>query len=102
MWFEIPLSGDSEQFTVSILGTMYTLRVIYRGTPYDMWVLDVLDQNGVELVTGIPLVTGCDLLEPFSSTLGTAFSLFVSTDGSPDSVPTEDNLGNLSHLYVRS
>ena len=102
MWFELPLSGSDEQFNVSILGTEYTFIVQYRDEPYFCWMLDLLTNNGDPIVRGIPLVTGVDLLSPFSGALKLGFSLFVGTDGAPDSPPTEDNLGTLSHVYVRT
>lgn len=101
-WYEIPLNGSDEQFTVSILGVSYQIRVTYRGNPYNTWVLDISLSSGSDLVLGIPLITGVDLLSPFSAALGLGFSLFVSSDGDPTAVPTESTLGSTSHLYVRT
>ena len=101
-WYEIPLSGSDEQFTVSILGVSYQITVVYRGSPYNTWILDLSLSSGGDLVLGIPLITGTDLLSPFSAALGLGFSLFVSSDADPTAVPTESTLGTTSHLYVRT
>jgi hypothetical protein len=50
------------------------------------------------LVSGIPLVTGVDLLAPYAY-LGFGGELLVATDGNTAAVPTYANLGTGSHLY---
>jgi hypothetical protein len=62
------------------------------------WVVDINDRFGAQLVNGIPLVTGCDLLSQYRH-LGFSGQLRVQTDDTPDDVPTFANLGEKSHLY---
>ncbi len=95
---EVPLTGQAESFSISLGGVSYQLTVIYRAAAEGGWVLDIADANGVALVGGIPLVTGCDLLEQYAH-LGFAGGLAVQTDHNPGAVPTFDNLGSTSHLY---
>jgi hypothetical protein len=49
-------------------------------------------------VSGIPLVTGVDLLSQYSY-LGIPGALLVTTDRGAGEVPTFDGLGVTSHLY---
>jgi len=95
---EIPLSGKSQSFQVVILNVSYVFTLIWRDAAAE-WVLDIADASGIPLVQGLPLVTGCDLLGQYAY-LGLGFQLCVATDGDPDAVPTYDNLGTQSHLYV--
>ena len=62
------------------------------------WVLDILDAANNPLVTGIPLVTGTDLLAQFQY-LNFKGKLVVQTLTSPDDVPTFDNLGDTAKLF---
>lgn len=95
---EIPLSGKSQTFQVVILNITYVFTLIWRDAAGE-WVLDIADINSNPIVQGLPLVTGCDLLGQYTY-LGLGFQLWVATDGDPDAVPTYDNLGTQSHLYV--
>lgn len=95
---EVPLTAQAETFTISLGGIFYQLTVIYRAATEAGWTLDVADANGSPIVGGIPLVTGCDLLEQYRH-LGFTGSLVVQTDHDTDAVPTLSNLGSTSHLY---
>lgn len=83
--------GETQQSTTSV--ETLTETVLLGG-----WVLDIADSANNPLVQGIPLVTGCDLLQQFGH-LGIGGALWVLTDGDPMAVPTYHNLGSLSHLY---
>lgn len=63
------------------------------------WFLDLLDSNNAGIVTGIPLVTGTDLLEQYSH-LALGFKLVVACDDTSQEYPTKTDLGVNSHLYV--
>lgn len=93
--YEIPLIAAPQTLKTSLNGTTYTLTLTYRG----MWVLDIADAVGNNIVCGIALVTGCDLLGQLEY-LGLGGILQVQSDGfTPDAVPTFSNLGQQSHLY---
>lgn len=96
--YEVPLNAQAETFTIALGGVFYRLMVIYRDATEGGWVIDIADADGVPMVGGIPLVTGCDLLEQYGH-LGFTGSLVVQTDHDPDTVPTFENLGTTSHLY---
>lgn len=91
--YTIPLTAEDQTFSVSLGGTKYQLTVRWNASNEGGWVLDIsLPDNGGDIVTGIPLVTGCDLLAPYDY-LGISGGLVVWADGS-DLPPTVDNLGN--------
>lgn len=62
------------------------------------WVLQIADQSGNVLVSGIPLVTGANLLAQYAH-LGFSGGLYVQTTNNPDAVPTFSNLGSDALLY---
>ncbi len=76
----------------------YRLTVQWRNTTNGGWFLDVADANSIPIASGIPLVTGVNLLAPYTY-LGIGGKLFVATDGNASAVPTYSNLGQTSHLY---
>lgn len=96
--YRIPLSPTPQRFTINLGGTEYGLTLRYRNANMCGWVLDIADRAGAQLVNGIPLVTGCDLLAQYRH-LGFNGQLRAQTDDSPDNVPTFTNLGEQSHLY---
>lgn len=97
--YEIPLSGAHQSFSITLGSVDYRLRLIYRDMPGAGWVLDILDTSGVAILSGVPLVTGVDLLSPYRHLgIGGGGSLWCFTDGDADAVPTFENLGGLSHL----
>jgi len=98
-FYEVPLSGAPQSFSISIAGTTYNLRLTYQNVTGGGWALDLSNSSGTAIVQGIPLVTGTDLLSQYGY-LGLGVSLVVSTDGDPEAAPTFSNLGTLSHLYV--
>lgn len=97
-YYEIPLTAEPQSFSITLGGVEYRLTVLWRNADEAGWTVDIADSNGNPLVSGIPLVTGCDLLEPYPD-LGFGGVLWVQTTADPDAVPTYDNLGTGSHLY---
>ncbi|EKK0328005.1 hypothetical protein H5904_03910 [Klebsiella pneumoniae] len=63
------------------------------------WCLDIMDSTGADLIKGIPLITGANLLAQYSY-LGLGFSLYVNCDDPANDNPTQTDLGIKSHLYV--
>jgi hypothetical protein len=61
------------------------------------WCLDIMDSSGGDLIKGVPLITGADLLAQYRY-LGLA-SLYVGCDD-PANETTEADLGINSHLYA--
>lgn len=102
--FVVPTQPMPQAFAISLAGVTYNLTlkwndVLYRGglvTP--CWMLDIADANNVPLATGLPLVTGADLLaqHPY---LGIGGQLIVQSDNDPNLVPDFDTLGRTGQLY---
>jgi hypothetical protein len=96
--YEIPLTAQAQTFSVSLAGVEYTITLAWRDADEGGWFLDLADAAGNVIVSGIPLVTGADLLGQYRY-LGIGGGLQVQSDGDPDAVPTYTNLGATSHLY---
>lgn len=97
--YEIPLSPQNQFFNIALNGTYYQLTTTWRAnSDVSGWFLDIADAQGNPLVQGIAIVTGADLLEQYAY-LGIGGQLWVGTDGNPDAVPGETNLGITSHLW---
>ncbi|WCM21355.1 hypothetical protein NDK50_07880 [Paraburkholderia bryophila] len=96
--YEIPLSAQPQTFAIAIAGTTYQLTITWNVVNAS-WIIDIADVSGNDILTGIPMVTGGDLLEQFGY-LNFGFQLFCQTDNAPDVVPTFSDLGTTGHLYV--
>lgn len=99
MQYQIPLSAQAQRFKIDIAGKTYTLRFQYADAADGGWFMDIGDANGADLVTGLPLVSGIDLLgqhkhldigvtlwltspePPAYSELGTSSLLIFEADG---------------------
>lgn len=97
-YFEIPLSGNAQQFNITLAGASYNMLLAWRDTDMGGWFLDISTVAGVPVLLGVPLVTGADLLAQYPDK-GFGGVLRVTTDGDPDAVPTYSNLGTQSHVY---
>jgi hypothetical protein len=97
-YFEIPLSPEPQTFNIALGGVTYGFNVTWN-VQNASWIIDIADASGNPIVSGIPMVTGADLLEQYGY-LGFQFQLVAQTDNSPDTVPAFANLGTTSHLYA--
>lgn len=95
--FEIPLTPLPQSLTIDLGSTTYQMTVTYNGDS-NTWTLDIAAVDGTPVLQGIPVITGCDLLEQYGY-LNFGGQLLVQTDHDVDAVPTADNLGITSHLY---
>ncbi|TXE22173.1 phage baseplate plug family protein [Serratia ureilytica] len=93
---EIPLTADNQKFAITIMDTLYNLRLLWRG---NCWVLDLYNSSGAPLVQSVPLISGTDLLEQYQH-LQLGFALAVACDTPHQEYPTQDDLGKTSHLYL--
>lgn len=94
--YEIPLSPDNQAFNINLSNTTYRVQVEWRDFA---WVLDLMDGGGNEIVSGIPMVTGGNLLSQWGY-LKLGFALEVACDDASQDYPTKTDLGIRSHLYV--
>ena len=96
--FEIPLTPTPQRFTITMAGKEYALKVRWNPAMTTGWVLDIGSPTAGAIVSGIPLVTGDDLLAQYPDK-GFGVQLIVQTDHDTDAVPTFDNLGETSNLF---
>ena len=95
--YEIPLAAQNQQFTIALAGVTYTLKFRWCA-PATAWTLNISDQLGNPIVSGLQVVTGADLLEQFAY-LGIGGALVAQSDFDPLAVPTYANLGTTGHLF---
>lgn len=93
---EVPLAATSQTLQIVLAGVRYVLTVRWNETN-SAWTLDITDSAG-RTVNGIPIITGVDLLAPYSY-LNFGGSLVAQTDTDATAVPTYTNLGSTGHLY---
>lgn len=96
--FKIPFSSIPQRFSIDLVGVTYTL--VNRWNPIaGCWYVDIYDADEVPILMNLPLVTGVDLFEQFAH-LGLPGSLIVYTDGDEGKIPTLDNLGTESNVWL--
>jgi hypothetical protein len=86
--YEIPLSPNPQTFAVALAGKTYQLTFSWN-TVLLCWLLDIATEDRTPIVSGIPVVTGLDLLTQYAY-LGIGGSLVVQTDGSASLVTRTD------------
>lgn len=95
--YEIPLSPQAQVITATLANVAYQFTIQWNNQN-NLWLIDIADQNGNPMVSGIPMVASTDLLEQYGYlTFGGA--LIAQTDNAPDEAPTFENLGTTGHLY---
>lgn len=96
---EVPLLAAAQSFEIQLKDTVYNVGMQWRdAVAGGGWFMDLADNIGNQIIGGIPLVTGANLLEQFDY-LGIGGQLIVQTDNDTDQIPAFDALGQLSHLY---
>lgn len=91
--YTIPLTAEDQILRVSLAGVEYQLTVRWCDADEGGWILDIAyPDGGGDLVAGISLVTGVDLLAPYDH-LGIGGGLVAWSDDT-DLPPTVDNLGD--------
>jgi hypothetical protein len=95
--FKVPLLPQPQRFSVFLSSVEYIM-VVKWNTVSACWIMDLLDVNDAPVLTGIPLVTGADLLAQFEY-LEIGGQMIVQTDNLPYAVPTFENLGTTGNLY---
>lgn len=97
--YEIPLEvGTPQTFSATLGGAEYRFTVRYLNVQDGGWVIDIADSAGNHIISGMPMVTGCDLLAQYRH-LGFGGGLYVQTTSDPDAAPTFSNLGSDGMLY---
>lgn len=93
---EIPLTTQPEQkFNITLSGLTYELRVIVNSR-LKLWTVSFA-QNGIDLVNGITMVSGVDLMIPYNLPFDNMY--IVNLDNS-NLDPDKDTLGINSKLVI--
>jgi hypothetical protein len=100
--YEIPTASQPQTQVISLNGTVYTL-TLHWCAPASCWILDIADKSGNPILTGIPLVTGANLLDQFDYlNIGNGGALIVQSSNDPTLVPSFSTLGTTGHLFFIS
>lgn len=91
---EIPLTATNQQFSITLSGTVWQMRIIWRDVAG--WMLDILNASGAPVITGIPLLPGQDLLAQYAW-LKPGGRLIVIADD--EQLLDATGLGNTAKLY---
>jgi hypothetical protein len=97
--FKIPLTPVPQSFSIVLGGVHYTINLHWNAAEQmQSWVIDISGADAqTPVVNGIPLVTGCDLLEQYRY-LGFNGGLMAYVNGS-DERPGYDDLGGAGSLF---
>jgi PKD repeat protein len=95
--YEVPLKAQNQTMNIKLNGKSYKLTVKWNGSSTS-WIMNIADSTGNQVLSGIPLVTGADLLGQYKY-LNLGGKLVVQTDGNLAAIPTFANLGDKSHLF---
>lgn len=94
--YEIPLQAKNQSLTIKLNGVSYkfTIRWNTAAGSTGSWMMDIADSKGKPIISGIPLVTGADLLGQYKY-LDLGGQLQVQNK----SIPTFANLGDNTRLF---
>lgn len=96
--FLIPLQPNNQTFVISLAGVQYQLTFKWNDAN-QAWTLDIASATGsTPIVSGIPVVTGADLLAPYAY-INFGGQLIVQTTNNTNAVPTLANLGSAGLVY---
>lgn len=93
---EIPLNSNPEQlFSITLDGNTYDCRVILNSRT-GVWSIS-FSQSGVDIVIGISLLGGVDILNQYNIPIENAY--IVNLDNTNQD-PTKTNLGTVAKLFI--
>lgn len=96
--FRIPLTPEPQRFNITLKEQALIMQVRWNHE-CESWVFDMFEgETETQILLNMPLVTGVDLLSQHQH-LNFSGSLVVATDGSVDTEPALENLGEESNLY---
>lgn len=96
-WFEVPTNPFNQYLSTSLAGVTYYILLQWNPAS-ECWIMQIQDQNQNVLASGVPLITGADLLAQLDY-LGIGGGMIVQSDNDPQEVPNYSSLGSTGHLY---
>lgn len=97
--FKIPFLSVPQRFSIELGGALYYLVNRWNSQDGGGWFIDVYDAGELPLIMNLPLVTGTDLFKQFAH-LSLPGQLIVYTDGKEGALPTLENLGSESNVWL--
>lgn len=98
--YEVPLSPNPQTLSIAFPnGVKYQLTLTYLFKPNDCWNLDIADDQGNQILCGVPLVSGVDLFSQYDY-LNFDCSMYCTVDGDASADPKFYNLGITAHLWI--
>ncbi len=94
--YAIPLTTGAQQFTIKLGENALQIRLVWREAQGGGWFMDLSDTDGTQVLSGLALRCGHDLLEEHAY-LGLG-KLTVFLDGKSDSDPIYDDMGRQIQL----
>ena len=93
-YYPIPLSPEPQSFGIVLAGREYRLTVRWTEAEEGGWLLDIQEPDkAAPIIMGLPLVTGCDLLEPYAYLyFGGGLRLDSELPAGPGALGTETEL----------
>lgn len=95
--YKIPISGENESFTISILGNNYKIQLQWRDIPFNSWGFSIGNESGW-LLQGVSVVFGIDLIKPLSF-MNLGFKIVLGCNGKNTGL-NQNNFGTTYGLYV--
>lgn len=95
-YYEVPLTAEPQRLTVTLSGTPWFLTLSWN-IPMGVWLLDFANANQEPVLSGVPLVAGCDILGQYQY-LGFNGSLVAQSDASEFLPPDFNNLGTTARV----
>lgn len=100
--YEIPLQPSNPTiFSIDLDDVTYSFRMTYNEAQEGSWILDIADANLNLILSGVPMVSGVDLLAQYRH-LGFTGGLYVTTDRGAGEVPGFADFGAVAHLFYVS
>lgn len=95
--YVVPLTPSNQEFDISLSGVSYHFRVKWNSFS-NAWILYIEDSKQNPILSGLPLVTGCDLLEQYGY-LNIGGALIVQSTNDASLVPDYNSLGSTGNLF---
>ena len=95
--YEIPFRAQPQTFTIALAGVTYRLTTAWNIFS-QCWTIDIATPDGTPIVSGIPIITGVDLLAQYAY-LGIAGKLFVQSSGQVTKIPGFTDLGSDGQVF---
>jgi len=97
---QIPVRSDipAYEFQITLEGRPYRLAFRYNKRR-ERWAMDIMNQQGDALLSGIPILVGMDLTSRFRVDGGPPGRFFVVDSSNQDLPPMDADFGNRVLLY---